>query len=197
MTNKTNQTVQTTLTNKENEIVRTKHDLKKIQETLTKFNNDIESINREIKKIQSIKCRLKKQKFKSSYNSEMSEILKYEQIVKEAKSLLNPREKFVTEYNEQDVNVLTLDQTIHAIRSIQSKKTLSKFLVENLEENSIYQNAKTIEDLLIAHKNVLIQTNQDIDKVKKTEIVSIIETIENNETLSKEELIRLLEKLTK
>lgn len=191
MTNKKNETIQTIKTNE------TKHDLRKIEETVAKFNNDLELLTREVKKVQSVKCRLKKMKFKSNYEQEMNEILKYEQILKEAKSLLTPREKFVTEYNEQDVNKLTLDQTVHAIRSIQSKKTLSKYLVENIENNSTYQNACTIETLLINHKNALIQTNADVDKVKKTEIDSIVETIENNKDLSTDRILELLKQLSK
>lgn len=173
----------------------TNSNLKKIEEMANKFNNDVDLINKEIRKVQTIKCRLKKMKFKSSYNSEMTEILKYEQILKEAKSLLNPREKFVTEFNEEDVRILTLEQTIKAIRSIQSKKTLSRFLTENISENSEYQNALKIETLLIDHKNKLIEANQNIDKVKKTEVASIIETIENNEKLSNDAILELLKKL--
>lgn len=171
-----------------------KIDLKKVEQIANKFES-IDSINKEIKKVQSIKCRLKKQKFKSSYNSEMSEILKYEQILKEAKNLLNPREKFVTEFNEQDVNELTLDQTIRAIRSIQSKKTLTKYIKEKIEENFEYQNALKIETLLIIHKNKLIKNNEDVDKVEKTEITKIIEVLQDNEKLTKDQIIELLEKL--
>jgi hypothetical protein len=172
----------------------TKNDLRKIQEVAEKFGT-IETINLEIKKVQSIKCRLKKMKFKSSYNSEMTEVLKYEQILKEAKNLLNPREKYVTEFNEDDVAKLTIEQTIKAIRSIQSKKTLTKYKEMDIALNNEYQNALKIEALLVAHKEQLTKDNENIDKVEKTKVASIIETIENNKDLTQEALVDLLKKL--
>ena len=51
--------------------------LKEIEKIANKFDNDVEKIRKELKRIQSVKCRLKKQKGKSSYEKEMTEIIKY------------------------------------------------------------------------------------------------------------------------
>ena len=102
--------------------------LKQIEKISEKFSNNPEEISKELKRVQSVKCRLKKQKGKSDYSTEMSEVLKYEQVLKEARQLLVPREKPVTMYEQSDVDQLDYDETIKAIRSIQSKKTLSKWL---------------------------------------------------------------------
>ena len=97
-------------------------DLKKIESISTKFDNDVEKLAKELKRVQSIKCRLKKQKGKRSYQSEMTEVIKYEQVLKEARQLLDPKEKPVTMYDQKDVDQLDYDEVIKAIRSIQSKK---------------------------------------------------------------------------
>ena len=80
--------------------------LKQIEKVVKEFNNDEMAIQKELKRIQSVKCRLKKQKDKSTYEKEMTETLKYEQILKEAKNLLNPKEKPVTMYDQKDVDQL-------------------------------------------------------------------------------------------
>ena len=52
--------------------------LKQIENVVKEFNNDEMAIQKELKRIQSVKCRLKKQKGKSTYEKEMTEALKYE-----------------------------------------------------------------------------------------------------------------------
>lgn len=167
--------------------------LKEVQKMAEKFNNDSEKIAQELKRIQSIKCRLKKQKFKKNYESEMQEVLNIEQVLKEARSLIVPKKKFTTEYTEQDVEKLTYDETIKAIRSIQSKKTLSKFLTEKLEDNTEYQNACKIEKMLLEHRNCIKPIEETV--VKKTDVQTIIDTIESSGKLSQEKLIELLKEL--
>ena len=127
--------------------------LKQIEKVVKEFNNDEMAIQKELKRVQSVKCRLKKQKGKSTYEKEMTETLKYEQILKEAKNLLNPKEKFVTDYNQDDVNQLDYDETIKAIRSIQSKKTLTKWLTDIEGDNDEYRKACEIEKMLVERRN--------------------------------------------
>lgn len=166
--------------------------LKQIEKVAKDF-KDVESIKKELKKVQSTKCRLKKQKGRTTYEKEMTEVLKYEQILKEAKNLLDPKEKFVTEYNQEDVNQLDYDEVVKAIRSIQSKKTLSKWLTDVEKDNDEYRNAEKIEKMLIERRNII----KPVDElnVRKTDIQTIIDTIENNEKLSNEKIVELLKKL--
>ena len=55
--------------------------LKQIEKVVKEFNNDEMAIQKELKRIQSVKCRLKKQKGKSTYEKEMTETLKYGNIL--------------------------------------------------------------------------------------------------------------------
>ena len=167
--------------------------LKQIEKVVKEFNNDEMAIQKELKRIQSVKCRLKKQKGKSSYEKEMTETLKYEQILKEAKNLLNPKEKFVTDYNQDDVNQLDYDETIKAIRSIQSKKTLTKWLTDIEGDNDEYRKACEIEKMLVERRNQIKPVDNEF--VRKTDVQTIIDTLESSGKLSQEKIVELLKKL--
>lgn len=169
--------------------------LKDVEKVMNELDSDLEKVRKELKRIQSVKCRLKKQKFKKSYESEMIAVLKREQVVKEVRQLLEPKEKNVPDYLQEDVDQLDYDQTVKAIRSIQSKKTLSKYLTEVACENEEYRNAVRVEKMLLEHRKK-VQPLDDLS-VRKTQIESVIEVIESNEELSKETLLDLLKKLTK
>ena len=167
--------------------------LKEIENVAVKFNNSVEEVSRELKRVQSIKCRLKKQKGKSSYEKEMTETLKYEQVLKEVRQLLDPHEKTVTQFTQEDVDILDYDETVKAVRSIQSKKTLTKWLTTVENDNDEYRNACKIEKMLIEHREKVKPL--DDDEVRKSEIVKIIDTIEESGNLSQEKIVELLKEL--
>lgn len=167
--------------------------LKEIEKVALDFDNDSEKLQKELKRVQSVKCRLKKQKGKSSYEKEMTETLKYEQVLKEARNLLEPREKAVTQFEQSDVDKLDYDETIKAIRSIQSKKTLSKWLTTIENDNDEYRKACQIEEMLIAHR----MTKKPVEEtnIRKTELQTVLETIETSGNLSQEKILELLKNL--
>lgn len=167
--------------------------LKEIEKVAKKFDNDVEKIRTELRRIQSAKCRLKKKKGKSSYETEMTEIIKYEQVLKEARQLLDPKEKPVTMYEQEDVDQLDYDEVQKAIRSIQSKKTLSKWLTSVEGDNDEYRKACEIEKMLIERRNKIKPV--DNEHVRKTDVQTIIDTIESSGKLSQEKIVELLKSL--
>jgi hypothetical protein len=168
-------------------------DLTKIEKVAQKFDNDIEKIGKEIKRVQSVKCRLKKQKGKKTYQEEMTEVVRYEQVLKEARQLINPKQKPVTQFTESDVEKLDYDQTIKAIRSIQSKKTLTRWLTDKEGDNDEFRNACKIEKMLIEHRKNIKPI--DDEYIRKTDLQKIIDTIEESGQLSQEKIINLLKSL--
>lgn len=168
-------------------------DLKNIEEVCESFDNDALKIAKELKRVQSIKCRLKKQKYKSTYSKEMDEVLKYEQVLKEAKNLLNPKAKHVTNFTQEDVDNLDYDETIKAIRSIQSKKTLTKWLTPIEGDNDEYRNACKIEKMLIARRDAIKPI--DDEYIRKSDVQKIIDTIESSGKISQTKVIELLKSL--
>ena len=170
----------------------TKTNLKEV-ESKAKELGTIENVSKELKRIQSIKCRLKKQKGKSSYEQEMQEVLAQEQILKEARQLLDPKEKPTTQYTQEDVDQLDYDETIKAIRSIQSKKTLSRWLTDIEGDNEEFKNAEKIEKMLTERREQIKPVDEN--NVRKTEVQTIIDTIESSGKLSQEKILELLKKL--
>lgn len=167
--------------------------LKEIEKVANKFENDVEKLAKELKRIQSVKCRLKKQKGKSSYESEMTEVIKYEQVLKEARQLLDPKAKPVTMYEQKDIDQLDYDETIKAIRSIQSKKTLSKWLTTIEGDNDEYRKAVEIEQMLIERRKNIKPV--DDEYIRKTEVQTIVDTIESSGKLSRSKILELLKTL--
>lgn len=169
--------------------------LKDVEKVANDFDNDLEKISNEIKRIQSTKCRLKKYKGKSSYENDMTKVLKYEQILKEARNLLEPKEKSVTTYDQNDIDLLDYDETNKAIKSIQSKKCLSKWLTTVENDNDTYRSAEAIEKMLLDHKAKLQPTQNKLVSFK--DISTLIETIETLETISKDRILEMLNDLIK
>lgn len=167
--------------------------LKEIETVAEKFNNDVELLAKELKRVQSLKCRLKKQKGKATYEAEMTEVVKYEQVLKEARQLLDPKEKPVTMYTQDDVDQLDYDETVKAIRSIQSKKTLTKWLTEKEGDNDEYRKACEIEKMLVERRESIKPV--DNEYVRKTDVQTIIDTIESSGNLSQEKIVELLRSL--
>lgn len=166
--------------------------LTKVEEKAKEFGN-VEEVAKELKRVQSAKCRLKKQKGKSSYEKDMGEVLKQEQLLKEVKQLLEPKDKPVTKYSQSDVEQLDYDETIKAIRSIQSKKTLSKWLTTIEGDNDEFRNAEKIEKMLIARRETIKPVDEN--NVRKSEVQTIIDTIEESGKLSQEKIVELLKTL--
>jgi len=164
-----------------------------IEKVAEKFGNDLEAVVKELKRVQSLKCRLKKQKGKKTYEEEMTETVKYEQVLKEVRQLLDPKEKPVTMYTQEDVDQLDYDETIKAIRSIQSKKTLTRWLTDVEGDNDEFRKAAEIEKMLIERRESIKPV--DNEYVRKTDLQTIIDTIESSGNLSQEKVVELLKSL--
>jgi len=167
--------------------------LKNVQSVMVKFNNDPQLISKELKRVQSVKCRLKKQKARKDYDTLMKQTLVEEQVLKEARSTLIPKKKFVTDYTQEDVNQLNYDETIKSIKSIQSKKCLTKLEDDDPNENEEYKKSCQIEKMLLNHKKEIRPLDETV--VRKTDVQTIIDTLQNSGKLNKDSVIELLQKL--
>lgn len=167
--------------------------LKEIEAMAAKYDNDLELVAKELKRLQSVKCRLKKFKGRSDYEVKMTEVLKQEQVLKEVRSLLDPREKPVTMYVKEDVDRLDYDETVKALKSIQSKKCLSRWLTEEDGNNDEYKRACQIEAWLNEHKKEVKPV--DDAYIRRSDLQTIIDTIEDSGNLSQEKILELLKSL--
>lgn len=167
--------------------------LKEIEVKAKELGNDMEMVKKELKRVQSVKCRLAKQKGRKDYEAAMAACLAEEQVLKEVRALLEPREVSVPSMTQADVDMLDYDQTVKAIKSIQSKKSLTRWLTDIEGDNDEYRAACKVEAMLLEHKKT-VQPVEDA-LVRKTELQAVIETIEATQDISRERVLELLKGL--
>ena len=165
-------------------------DLKKIEAKADELGRDLAVVASEIKRLQSAKCRLKKFKGRSDYEVKMTAILQEEEVLKEVRQLLDPKEKPVTMYTQDDVKVLDYDETVKALKSIQSKKCLTKYDPDNQEG---YKKACEIEAWLNEHKKSVKPV--DTAYIRRTDLQTVIDTIKETGDIKVETILEMLENL--
>lgn len=165
-------------------------DLRMIEKKADELGRDMETVIKEIKRVQSAKCRLKKFKGRSDYDLKMTAILQEEEVLKEVRQLLDPKEKPVTMYTEDDVKMLDFDETVKALKSIQSKKCLTKYDPDNQEG---YKKACEIEAWLNEHKKSVKPV--DTAYIRRTDLQTVIDTIKETGDIKVETILEMLENL--
>lgn len=158
------------------------------------FDYDVERINKELKRIASVKCRLKKFPNKRSFNEEMTAILQEEELLKCAKSYVSGPRKNVNTITQSEVDLLSLDETMKALRAIQSKKCHTKWLTTTPGDNDEYREACRIEQMLKDHRDALAPIK--IGSVSKSDLKSLTASLRLCSDLSVEECLRRIEELT-
>ena len=167
--------------------------LKNVEQMAKNFNN-VEEVKKAIRSLQSQKSRLKKQKGREDYDELMTEILQKEQLLKEVREYFEPKKIPVTKMTKEDIELLNYDETIKAIKSIQSKKCLVQHATPNIEDNVEYQKACQIEQWLLEHKENIKPIEETV--VRKSDINNLIEHLKNqDEKISTEYVISLLQNL--
>jgi len=161
-----------------------------VSKKATELKNDINAVKIELKRLQSIKCRLSKQKARKDYESKMTEVLKEEQLLKEVRNYLEPKKVTVTTMTLEQIKELTYDETIKAIKSIQTKKCLSQYDTDLTE----YDKAVEIEELLKKHRDSNRPLNDNV--VSKNTINDLINNVEQQEQkIDKDWILEQLKKL--
>ena len=153
----------------------------------------VENVNRKIRNVQSRKSRLRKQIKTDEYDSLMTEILQEEELLKEVKDYLEPKSKKVHEFNDEDIAKLNMDETLKAIKNMQSRKCLNQFTDEEIYNESLAQ-----EEKLVAHKEKLeLELNENI--ISKSELKVIRDKIEilTEKEFSREYVLSQLDELLK
>lgn len=170
-----------------------KTNVKDIEVKAIELNNDIEIVKRELKRVASVKCRLLKQKGRPDYELELEKVLKEEQLLKEVRTYITGSKKTVTTFEKADVDQLTYDETVKALKSIQSKKSLTRWLTNEEGNNDEFRHACQIEDMLKEH----IKTVKPIEDntIRKSEVQNVIDLIETTGDISKDKILEMLKNL--
>jgi hypothetical protein len=167
--------------------------LKNIEKVAKSYEN-VEEVKNAIRSLQSRKSRLKKQKSRKDYEELMTEILQQEQLLKEVRDYFEPKTIPVPEMTQKDIELLNYEETLRAIKSIQSKKCNVQHATENINDNKEYQKACQIESWLLEHKKNIKPIEETV--VRKSDINDLIDHLQKQEEkISTEYVISLLEEL--
>lgn len=167
--------------------------LKNVEMKAIELGQDLENVKRELKRVASVKCRLLKQKGRPDYEEAMESVLKEEQLLKEVRTYLVGSKKTVTTFVQEDVDQLTYDETVKALKSIQSKKSLTRWLTINEGDNDEFRNACNIEEMLKEHIKSVKPVEDNM--VRKSDIQNVIDTIETTGDISTERILEMLKAL--
>jgi hypothetical protein len=167
--------------------------VKEVEKKALELGEDLEVVKRELKRVASVKCRLLKQKGRSDYEEALESVLKEEQLLKEVRSYITGVKKTVTTFEQEDVDKLTYDETVKALKSIQSKKSLTRWLTTIEGDNDEFRQACKIESMLKEHIKDVRPIEDNV--VKKSEIQMVIDTIENVGDISREKILEMLKGL--
>ena len=168
-------------------------ELKAVEAKADELGRNLESVKKAIKAVQTRKCNLAKNKFQKDYDEKMLKILAEERLLVEVRQLLKPTDKKVPDYTQADVEKLDYDETLKAIKSIQSKKFHTRWLNEREGDNDEFRSACQIEEWLLEHKKQ-VRPVDDI-YIRKSDLVTIIDTIKTTGDIKIETIIELLEEL--
>ena len=167
--------------------------MRNIQEVAKSYAN-VEEVKKALRSIQSRKSRLKKQKSRKDYEELMTEILQQEQLLKEVRDYFEPKAIPVPKMTKSDIELLDYEETIRAIKSIQSKKCLVQHATERIEDNEEYKKACEIEKMLLEHKKKIKPIEETV--VRKSDINDLINHLQNQEEkISTDYVISLLKEL--
>jgi hypothetical protein len=139
------------------------------------LNNDIIAVQRELKRVASIKCRLKKMPRRSDFEANMTAILQEEELLKCVRSYVAGPRKNVNTLTQEEVDLMTLDEAMKAIKSIQSKKYHTKWLTTTPGDNDEYREACRIEEMLKARRDALApKSNGYISRIELQTLLDCI-----------------------
>lgn len=139
-------------------------DMTLVIEKAAELHNDLVEVNRALKRVASVKCRLKAAPNHPDFNDNMTRCLQEEQLLKHVKGYLTEPRKTVNDLTAEDIEAMNYDEVCRAIRSIQSKKTHTKWAADCKTDedgliipgtNPAYQEACRIEAMLLERKSVL------------------------------------------
>lgn len=166
-----------------------------VEKKALELGSDLDVLKKELKRVASVKCRLLKQKGRPDYESALEEVLKEEQLLKEVRTYITGSKKTVTTFVQEDVDQLTYDETVKALKSIQSKKSLTRWLTPVEGDNDQFRDACRIEEMLKEHVKQ-VKPIED-NTVRKSDIQNVIDTIESTGKISTEKVLEMLRELVK
>lgn len=139
-------------------------DMTQVIAKATELNHSLIELQRALKRVASTKTRLKQSAGRPDFNDKMTAVLQEEQLLKHVRDYLADPKKTVSNLTADDIAAMDYDEVCKAIRSIQSKKTHTKWADDcEKDENGLFipgsgamfKEACRIEDMLKERRDEL------------------------------------------
>lgn len=111
-------------------------DMTQVIEKATELNHSMVELNRALKRVASAKTRLNHAPNHPEYQTKMLAVLAEEQLLKNVRSYLTEPRKTVNDLTAEDIAAMNYDEVCKAIRSIQTKKTHTKYAEDCKKDES-------------------------------------------------------------
>lgn len=132
-------------------------DMTQVVAKANELGNNMVNVQRALKRVASTKTRLNHAPGLPDYNSKMAVVLQEEQLLKNVRAYLTEPRKTVNDLTAEDIAAMDYDEVCKAIRSIQTKKTHTKYAEDCKKDEhglfipgsgAMYLEACRIEDML-------------------------------------------------
>ena len=170
----------------------------------TELDNSIINVNKELKRIASVKCRLKKMPGRATFEVEMTNVLREEELLKNVRDYLVGPRKNVNTLDADAIANMSYEEVCKAIRSIQSKKTHTKWAEDCLKDDQglfipgsgeQYKEACRIENMLLDRRAELKPA--DNTRLRKSDLQALLDTMKLATDLTVEDCIARIEAFLK
>ena len=102
-------------------------DMTQVVAKATELGNNMVNLNRALKRVASAKTRLNHSPGLPDYNEKMAAVLQEEQLLKNVRAYMTEPRKTVNDLTAEDIATMNYDEVCKAIRSIQTKKTHTRY----------------------------------------------------------------------
>lgn len=125
------------------------------------LNFSMVELNKALKRVASAKTRLKQAAGRPDFNEKMTLVLQEEQLLKNVRAYIADPKKTVNDLEADDIANMNYDEICRAIKSIQSKKTHTKWSDDCMKDEkgmfipgtgAMYKEACRIEQMLLERK---------------------------------------------
>ena len=170
----------------------------------TELENSMTNVNKALKRVASVKCRLNHAPGKATFQVEMAACLEEERLLKAVRAYLTEPRKTVNDLTADDISDMSYDDVCKAIRSIQSKKTHTKWAEDCEKDESglfipgsgaAYKEACRIEEMLKARRDEL--QPEGTQRITKAAIMEFVDNLRNEPDLDAETCLNRIEAFLK
>jgi len=156
-------------------------DMTLVIEKATELNFSMVELNKAFKRVASAKTRLKQSAGRPDFNEKMTAVLQEEQLLKHVRAYISDPKKTVNDLTAEDIAAMTYDEVCKAIRSIQSKKTHTRWADDCQKDSkgifipgtgAMYKEACRIEQMLQERKFELKPNAAGFSKATLRELIA-------------------------